>query len=233
MSPKKDVSAPRWFFNRRSQALSWPFIIASLFVIFSAFASTPAFALLSPTTVTVTASVATAPAGSPVTLTATVTSAAGTPDGQVLFVADLLQIGTATLDGSGKATITTSGLSIGIHSVVVLYLGTLNFAPSTSIGLNINITLAVCTINVNASLTTVALGAAVTLTATVSGSNGTPTGQLTFKAGATLLGNASLNGSGQGALSVTTSLVGALLIEVDYAGDPNYLASSLRSSPSP
>src|SRR6202012_4861604 len=193
----------------QAPAFSRLFIAANLFVILSAFTSTPAFALLSPTTVSVNASITTVPVGNPVTLTATVTSGAGTPGGTVLFVADGLQIGTATLNGSGQANITTSGLSLGIHAVVVLYLGNLNFAPSASIGLNINVTLAVCTININASLTSVTLGANVNLTATVSGSNGTPTGLITFKAGASALGNATLNGGGQGTLSVTTSLAGA------------------------
>jgi hypothetical protein len=199
------------------------FIVAGLLAFVLALVPAPAFAL-SLTNVSVSASITTAPVGSPVTLTAAVTSGGGTPDGTVLFVADLLQIGTATLDGTGHAAITTSGLSVGVHSIVVLYLGSTNFAPSTAIAINITITLAVCTINVNASLSTVALGASVNLTATVSGSNGTPTGQITFKAGVNVLGNATLNGSGQGSLSVTTSLVGALLIEVDFAGDSNYLA---------
>jgi hypothetical protein len=226
MWSSKYVAAPRRSFNKRTRApvgFSRLFIIAGLLAFASGLVPAPAFAL-GLTTVSVSASVTTSPAGSPITLTATVASGAGTPDGTVLFVADLVQIGTTTLNGSGQATITTSGLSVGVHAVVVLYLGSANFLPSTSIALNINITLAVCTINVTASLTSVGLGAAVNLTATVSGSNGTPTGLITFQAGLSVLGNATLNGSGQGSLSVTTSLIGALLIEVNYAGDPNYLA---------
>jgi hypothetical protein len=228
MRSSEYVAAPRRFFNARAQAsggfggFNRSFIIAGLLALVSALAPSPAFAL-GITSVSVNASVTTSPAGTPFTLTATVASGAGTPDGTVLFLADLVQVGSGTLNGSGQVTITAPALSIGVHAIVVLYLGSANFLPSTSISLNVNITLAVCTINVNASLTTVGLGANVNLTATVSGSNGTPTGQITFTAGASVLGNVTLNGSGVGSSSVTTSLVGALLIGVSYAGDSNYL----------
>ena len=185
MWSSKYVAAPRRSFNTRARppgGFRRLFIIAGLLAFASGLVPAPAFAL-GLTTVSVSASVTTSPAGSPITLTATVASGAGTPDGTVLFVADLVQIGTTTLNGSGQATITTSGLSVGVHAIVVLYLGSANFLPSTSISLNINITLAVCTINVTASLTSVGLGAAVNLTATVSGSNGTPTASLRFRPG--------------------------------------------------
>ena len=71
-------------------------------------------------------------------------------------------------------------------------------------------TLAVCTINVSASATLVLLGASVNLTATVITPGGTPTGILTFRSGLNVIGTATLNGGGQGALTLTTSLVGLL-----------------------
>jgi hypothetical protein len=138
-------------------------------------AATPASALLAPTTTTVTASANPIPAGSPVTFTATVTSAAGTPDGTVVFLADLVSLGVGTLDGTGKATFTTSTLPTGVHAIVAIYVGNLNFATSTSIGLNISVSLAACTISVAASVNPLVFGTPVNLTVTVSGNGATPT----------------------------------------------------------
>ena len=185
--------------------------------------SLPAAALPALTSVSVNASVTTAPYGSPITLTASVTSGGGTPYGTVIFLSDLVSLGSVMLDGSGQATLTTSALAVGLHAVVAVYLGNLDFLTSTAVALNVNISLAVCTINVVASLNTVLLGATVNLTATVTGSGGTPTGLITFRSGLNVLGNATLDGSGQGVLAISTTLVGLLSIGVDYSGDAHFL----------
>ena len=216
----RSVSArvTRGFFHRLVPACKVIVLLAGLFW------SIPAQAqLLSPTTTTVTASTTTPSFGSSVTFTATVTSGAGTPNGTVVFLADLLSLGSATLNASGQATFTTSSLGIGVHSVVAVYLGNLNYLTSTAIALNINVSLAVCTINVSASATLVLLGASVNLTATVNSPGGTPTGILTFRSGLNVIGTATLNGGGQGALTLTTSLVGLLSIGIDYSGDATHL----------
>ena len=113
--------------------------------------SLPAAALPALTSVSVNASVTTAPYGSPITLTASVTSGGGTPYGTVIFLSDLVSLGSVMLDGSGQATLTTSALAVGLHAVVAVYLGNLDFLTSTAVALNVNISLAVCTINVVAS----------------------------------------------------------------------------------
>ncbi len=74
----------------------------------------------------------TAIAGQPVTLTATVTSSAGAPDGTVLFVDNGTLLGSADLDGTGQATFTAS-FDVGFHAVSALYAGTPDFAPSGDI----------------------------------------------------------------------------------------------------
>jgi hypothetical protein len=67
--------------------------------------------------------------GSPVVITATVTSGAGMPTGLVRFYDNATQIGVATLS-SGTCSITTSALTAGTHTLTAVYQGT--FAPSTS-----------------------------------------------------------------------------------------------------
>jgi hypothetical protein len=185
-------------------------------------APSPAFALLAPTTTTVAVSPNPEPFGGSVTITATVTSGSGTPDGTVVFLSDLLSLGSATLNGSGQATFTTTTLPVGVHSIVAVYLGNLNYLTSTAIGVGINITQAACTISVAASVNSLLFGASVNLTATVSGSGATPTGNVTFTDGLTVLGTVALSG-GQGTLPVSTLPVGLLGIGATYSGDTNFL----------
>ena len=85
------------------------------------------------TTVTTSDSDPLASAGNAVTLTATVTSTGGTPTGSVSFYDNLIQIGTATLDQTGVASITIKTASVqaakglpdvltpGVHSITAIY----------------------------------------------------------------------------------------------------------------
>jgi hypothetical protein len=81
-----------------------------------------------------TSSPSSAPAGQPVTFTATVRSSTGTavPTGLVVFLDKFAVIGVVALDGTGHATLTTSTLPVGIHPVRAVYLGAGNFLTSTS-----------------------------------------------------------------------------------------------------
>jgi hypothetical protein len=66
-----------------------------------------------------------------VTLTATVSSAAGSPTGTVTFLDGATPLGTGTLAG-GVATLTTSGLTVGSHTITAVYGGDGNFVSATS-----------------------------------------------------------------------------------------------------
>jgi hypothetical protein len=74
-------------------------------------------------------------AGAPVTLTATVTSSAGVPTGSVTFSDSGTSIGSAALSSSGTASLTTSSLNAGNHTIAAAYGGSANFAPSNSANL--------------------------------------------------------------------------------------------------
>jgi hypothetical protein len=66
-----------------------------------------------------------------ITLTATVSITAGAPTGSVSFLDGTTLIGQGTLIGD-VATLTTSSLSVGSHSITATYSGDTNFAASTS-----------------------------------------------------------------------------------------------------
>src|SRR5262249_1463793 len=70
--------------------------------------------------------------GKAVTFTATVTSSGGTPAGTVTFKDGATTLGTATLNGSGQATFTTSALATGSHAITAAYAGDTNLSGSTS-----------------------------------------------------------------------------------------------------
>jgi polygalacturonase/sugar lactone lactonase YvrE len=67
----------------------------------------------------------------PVTLTATVSSTAGTPTGTVTFLDGTTPLTTSTLVG-GVATLITSSLAAGTHSITVAYGGDANFSAAAS-----------------------------------------------------------------------------------------------------
>jgi hypothetical protein len=71
--------------------------------------------------------------GQSVTITATVTSkSSGTPTGTVSFYDGTMNIGNSNLNSNGMATLTTSTLSEGTHSITATYNGDANFLSSTS-----------------------------------------------------------------------------------------------------
>jgi len=86
-----------------------------------------------PTSTTVVSSLNPSTFGQSVTFTATVThSGSGTPTGTVTFFNGKNVIGSAPLSSNGTASITTSSLSVGSHSITAFYGGDSNFASSTS-----------------------------------------------------------------------------------------------------
>ena len=79
-----------------------------------------------------------------------------------------------------------------------------------------------------ASTSAVADGSAVSFTALVTpiGGTTTPTGTVTFKAGTTVLGTKTLNGTGQATLSTTALPAGTDSVEAAYSGDTYDAAST-------
>ena len=93
-----------------------------------------------PTTTTLSPSANPSPVDQPVTFTATIAPAGGgTPIGSVNFLDNGTVIGQGAVNGSGKATFTTSSLAGGPHSITAQSFGT-NFPGSVSSALNETIT---------------------------------------------------------------------------------------------
>lgn len=84
---------------------------------------------------TVTSSANPVLVSTPITFTANVTAATGTPTGSVTFLDGSTLLGSSALN-AGSATYTTSTLSAGSHVITAAYSGDTNFAQATSTMLN-------------------------------------------------------------------------------------------------
>lgn len=143
------------------------------------------------------------------TLTATITSGAGTPTGAVTFVDGATPIGIGTL-ASGVATLNISSLAVGTHSIAAAYGGDQNFmavtsSPSTELVEDFSF-------NISAPAVTVLPGGTAVFTFTV-----TPIGAANFPANITLSASGLSEGAtytfspatlaaGEGATTVTLTI---------------------------
>jgi YVTN family beta-propeller protein len=165
--------------------------------------------------------------GQIVTFTATVTSAAaGTPTGTVTFKDGATSLGAVTLNASGQASLSTTALSVGTHTITAVYGGSLNFATSTSGSLTQTVIRAPTNTTLASSSNPSASGQAVSFTATVSGAGGLPTGTVTFLDGNTTIGSGTLNSSGQTTFSTSALTTGSHNIKAAYGGDVNFAGSN-------
>jgi hypothetical protein len=87
-----------------------------------------------PTTLTLTTTPTAPTAGQTLSLNAAVASqsTATIPTGSITITDSGVNIGSATLDSTGKATFTTSALAAGTHNFVATYAGTADFGGSTA-----------------------------------------------------------------------------------------------------
>ena len=190
------------------------------------------------TTTTLTSSPNPAVWGQSVTLTATISSAytVGKPSGTVEFKdgsGDIAGCAAQAVDTTTEtATCVTSALSVAGHSISALYLGDSTFVGSTSATVSQPVNKAGTTTAVTSSGKPSMQGQPVTFTANVTAvapGAGKPTGTVTFKDGATVLGTFILTTSG-GTSTATFSTsglgVGAHAITAAYNGDGNFLGSA-------
>jgi hypothetical protein len=117
----------------------------------------------------------------------------------------------------------------GVHQVVAVYSGDPTNAGSTSAAVAMVGEKLAPAVSLSAAQSQVASGASDTLTATVTGSPFTPgatavtpTGNVTFYSGVTLLGSSALNASGVATQATTALPFGTDSLTAVYQGDTNY-----------
>jgi hypothetical protein len=180
------------------------------------------------TTTTLNTTVTSPVFGQTQTLTATVTSTAGTPTGPVIFFDGTTRVGQASLNAAGQATLTVS-LGVGPHSLTATFGGNQTFATSTSAPVAETASRANTVLALSASINPVGQGRPVTFTASVTAvapSSATPTGIVTFFQGNTVLGTVGLDANGKANLTTTFSTLGSLPIKAVFNGFGNFAGSS-------
>jgi sugar lactone lactonase YvrE len=170
-------------------------------------------------------------AGAVLHLTAAVTpsggnTAGGALTGTVSFHDGSTILGHVSLDSQGHATLAISTLSAATHALTAIYLGSTNYAASTSDPVSEVVQITATTITLSSPLTTTLAGQSAAFTATVSSLTGIPTGNVVFKDGTTNIGQAQLNAQGVTTFSTTTLTVGTHLISATYQGDSSYNPST-------
>src|SRR5262249_9143055 len=151
------------------------------------------------TTTTLSTSAATTVSGPPVTLTATVTSAAGVPTRPITFLDGTTVLGPARVGIDGQAFLKVS-LGVGSHALTASFVGAGGFADSTSAAVTETVNRAATTVALGSSVNPAATGQAVTFTArvaVVAPGAAAPTGTVTFKDGHLVLGTVAVGRDGQ------------------------------------
>jgi len=180
------------------------------------------------TTSAITSSLNPSTYGQPVTYSATVTFTFGAPTGSVTFKDGTTTLGSAAVNSSGVASITTTKTSVGARSITAVYGGSTDNAGSTSpvFAQTVNQD-ATTTSAVTSSLNPSTYGQSVTYSATVTSATGViPSGAVAFKDGTSILGNVSLNSAGVATFTTTKTSAGARSITAAYAGTVNFTGST-------
>jgi hypothetical protein len=183
------------------------------------------------TTTALSASATQVTSGQSVMFNAVVTpaSGSGTPTGSVTFLDGATSLGMATLNG-GSGSVSSSTLSIGTHTISVMYSGDANFSGSTSSAVSVTVVAPAkigTVTTVSSSAMQVTSGQSMTFTVSVKAQSGTgvPTGAITLLDGGSQINSAMLN-AGAASFTSSTLAVGSHTITAAYGGDTNYAASS-------
>jgi len=197
--------------------------------------SVPATLSLISSSLTVTPSANPSPALSAATFSATLLGgSAPLANAPVVFAIDGANVANATTNAQGVATYTSSGLSVGQHTVTAAFAGTGSYAGTQSASLTEQIQADPTTTTLSASPNPVQQGQPLSVSVAVSATQGTaaPTGSVALVQGSTRLATATLTASTSGVISTATISISSLpagsdSIQVNYTpADGNFVASS-------
>jgi hypothetical protein len=183
--------------------------------------------ILQPTSATITASSNPALSGTPLILTVVVAGSGGSPvTGTVAFHDGSALIGTGVVGAGGVATLTTSTLISGQHSIVATYGGDSVSQTSSSPVLVETVEDSNTTTVLTTSASPSVAGAPLTLTAQVTGKGSAPSGPVSFEDGTAVIGTAAVGANGIATLTTSSLSAGQHILLAIYQGDANTLTST-------
>jgi hypothetical protein len=139
----------------------------------------------------------------------------------VQFFDGAASLGTSPLS-NGTASLSTSALPAGGHTITAKYLGNTNYSSSTSAGLSLTVNQAATSTTLSSSPNPSGVGQSVTFTATVHPA--TATGNVTFTVDGTSQPPVALSG-GQAQYATSSLTPGTHNVSAKYNGDSNYTSS--------
>jgi hypothetical protein len=161
--------------------------------------------------------------GQEVTLTATVSSATGTPTGTVSYFDGEKKLASATLE-NGTASFSAYWLALGPHSITAKYEGSMQFSVSLSNTINHDVNIAATKTVLSSLRSPNPPNQPVTLYVTVSAYRLPPTGQVTIREGATVVATLTLTNGW--ARYKTLMPKGVHVLTASYSGDVNDTGST-------
>jgi hypothetical protein len=179
-------------------------------------------------TETLTSSLNPAPAGQSVTFTAQLSDTSGTPTGSVQFLDGANPLGTQTVSSSGSASLSTSSLTVGSHTIQANYQPTGTFSPASA-SLTQVITGDATAVALTCAPNPIEIGGTAQLTATVSSTSGTPTGSVSFADNGSALATQAL-AAGAAVFSYSGSSARTHNITATYIPTGSFAASSASCS---
>jgi YVTN family beta-propeller protein len=155
------------------------------------------------------------------------------PTGSVTFLDGSNPLGApVSLPTSSAITLTTSTLSVGVHTITAHYSGDGNYAGSSSNSVTQTVNQTGTSLSLASSANPSVVGQALTFTSALSGTSSVPpgvpapTGTVTFTVdGAVFDSPVSLSGE-SAAISITSLAAGSHTVSAQYSGDSDYAASS-------
>jgi hypothetical protein len=168
--------------------------------------------------------------GLAVTLTAQVTtSSSSVPTGTVVIKNGGISLGIASLDSSGRATLTTTRLPVGSNSLTARYRGDSLNGKSTSAPITQIVNQAAVRVKLTSAPNPSSFGKSVKFTAAFTSNGEVPTGSgntVTFTSGDATLGTVTIPLSGVVNLTTTALPKGRDVVTATYAGSTNYSAAT-------
>lgn len=195
----------------------------------------------SPSQITLTTQPGTVFYGQPITVSATVTDSSSSPipQGTVNFMDDWSVIQRSSVNNSGVAAFSTSGLGVGSHWLVVSFSGNNAYQPSISPTAGVVVNGFSTSTSISFSANPIKVGQSETLTGAVtlqSGNpvgTGAPTGSIAFVTSLqpSLLAIVPLNASGVASYTTSSLPAGTTYVQALFQPTAGFLASSSANLP--
>ena len=161
-----------------------------------------------------------------ITFTATLGGWTTAPTGSIAFTDGTRALGSAVISANGIASFPVPPLAVGVHHITAVYAGdATDYGSQYAFDQTVN--LASSTTNLSTSASVVQFSTPITFTATVTGVPvSTPTGNVAFKDGSSVLSTVPVNSLGVATYVNTTLPAGTHTITAVYLGNSDYAGST-------